>query len=116
MPRRRERVAPPPHPGGWDIRYADNAAAKGWVRVCRESPSNARAAWDALTAEPRHRSPRQHPLKGSRRTRLVNHVEMDQWQYEITGAGRIWYCIEDTRKTVWLTWAERAIPKQQNNA
>ena len=29
MPRRRDRVAPPPRPGEWDVRFEDNASAKG---------------------------------------------------------------------------------------
>lgn len=111
MPRRRERVAPPPLPGGWDIRYADNASAKGWEQVCRVAAANARSAWDALTSDPRHYSGRQHRLKGSRRTHAVNGVQMEQWQYEVTGAGRLWYCIDDENKTVWLTWAGTGHPK-----
>lgn len=111
MPRRRDRVAPPPRPGGWDIRFADNASAKGWEQICRESPSSARAAWEALTAAPRQHSRRQHPLRGSRRLYGVNGVEMEQWQYEVTGSGRIWYCIDDEKLTVWLTWVGSGHPK-----
>ena len=111
MPRRRDRVAPPPRPGGWDIRFADNASAKGWEQICRESPSSARAAWEALTAAPRQHSRRQHPLRGSRRLYGVNGVEMEQWQYEVTGSGRIWYCIDDQKKTVWLTRVSVGHPK-----
>ena len=111
MPRRSDRVAPPPRPGGWDIRFADNASAKGWEQICRESPSSARTAWEALTAEPRRHSRRQHPLRGSRRLYRVNGVEMEQWQYEVTGSGRIWYCIDDERMTVWLTWVGPGHPK-----
>jgi len=103
MPRRRDRVAPPPRPSGWDIRFEDNASAKGWEHLSRDSPSRARAAWEALTAEPRRRSSRQQRLKGRRRVYPVNGVEMEQWQYEVTGSGRIWYCIDDEKKTVWLT-------------
>ena len=29
--------------------------------------------------------------------------QMEQWQYEVTGSGRIWYCIDGQKKTVWLT-------------
>lgn len=27
---------------------------------------------------------------------------MEQWQYEVTEGGRLWYCIDDGRRTVWL--------------
>ena len=111
MPRRRDRVAPPPRPGGWDIRFVDNASAKGWEHLCRESPSSARAAWEAITAEPRRRGGRQHPLKGRRRLHPVDGVEKEQWQYEVTGSGRIWYCIDDRKMTVWLTRVSPGHPK-----
>ena len=111
MPRRRDRVAPPPRPGGWDVRFADNASAKGWEHLCRVSPASARAAWERLTAEPRRRGGRQHRLKGSRRVYPVNGVEMEQWQYEVTGSGRIWYCIDDKKTTVWLTRVSMGHPK-----
>ena len=111
MPRRRDRVAPPPRPGEWDVRFEDNASAKGWEQVSRDSPSSARAAWEALAAEPRRRRGRQHRLKGPPRVDRVNGVEMEQWQYEVTGSGRIWYCIDDQKKTVWLTRVSVGHPK-----
>jgi hypothetical protein len=37
---------------------------------------------------------------------------LDQWQYEITGAGRIWYCIDDERRVVHLTLAKVGHPRQ----
>jgi hypothetical protein len=62
MPKRKERVAPPPKPGGWDLRYATSDAVTGW-------------------------------------------------QYEVTAAGRLWYCIDDQHRTVWLTDATTGHPK-----
>ena len=111
MPRRGDRVAAPPRPDAWDIRYADNTAAKKWEQLCRDSPSNARAAWVALTSDPRGRSNRRHPLQGSYRTVPLNGTEMDQWQYEVTRSGRIWYCIDDKKKTVWLTQVSVGHPR-----
>lgn len=93
------------------MRYADNASAKGWEQLCRDAPSSVRAAWETLSAEPRQRSRRQHPLRGSRRKYSVNGIEMEQWQYEVTGAGRIWYCIDDQKMTLWLTWASPGHPR-----
>lgn len=43
---------------------------------------------------PRERTDRQHPLKGTLGTRTVNGEDMEQWQYEVTGGGRLWYVIE----------------------
>lgn len=111
MPKRRERVAPPPAAGGWDLRYATSEAVGGWGRLCAAAPANARAAWGRLSSDPRQRTDRQHPLRGSLGTRLVNGETLEQWQYEVTGAGRLWYCIDDQRRTVWLTAAMVGHPK-----
>ena len=43
--------------------------------------------------------------------RPVTGVKMEQWQYEVTGSVRIWYCIDDERMTVWLTWVGPGHPK-----
>lgn len=112
MPKRRERVAPPPKPGGWDLRYATGDAVTGWEKVCAAAPGNAHTAWEKLTTEPRERSDRQHPLKGALGIRLVNGETLEQWQYEVTGAGRLWYCIDAQRRIVWLTHAASGHPKQ----
>jgi hypothetical protein len=64
-----------------------------------------------MTADPRQRDNRQHPLKGALGTRIVNGIPMEQWQYEVTGAGRIWYCIDDARRVVWLMEAVTGHPK-----
>jgi hypothetical protein len=36
---------------------------------------------------------------------------MPQWQIEVTGAGRIWYLVDDDRKTVWIVEARTGHPK-----
>ena len=54
---------------------------------------------------------RQHPLRGKLGTRSVNGELLDQWQYEVTGGGRLWYCIDDKRHLVWLTGAMTGHPK-----
>ena len=50
-------------------------------------------------------------MQGSYRTRSRSGIEMEQWQYEVTGSGRIWYCIDDKKKTVWLTQVSLGHPK-----
>jgi hypothetical protein len=110
--KRRERVAPPPAKGGWDFRYATNDAAVGWDKVCAAASANARVAWERITVDPRNRDGRQHPLKGKLGTRIVNGTVMEQWQYEVTGGGRLWYCIDDERRIIWLTEAMPGHPKE----
>ena len=110
MPKRRERVAPPPRTGGWDLRYGTNDAVAG-SNVCAAAPTNSRTAWERITSDPRQRDARQHPLRGSLGRRIVNGTPMEQWQYEVIGAGRLWYCIDDEHRTVWLTDAVTGHPK-----
>ena len=111
VPKRKERVAPPPAPTGWDLRYATSNATKGWEDVCSAAANNAPTAWERITADPRQRDDRQHPLKGSLGSRTINGEKLDQWQYEVTAGGRIWYCIDDARRTVWMTDAHVGHPK-----
>ncbi len=49
----------------------------------------------------------QAPPDGFSTPRIV-----DQWQHEVTGAGRIWYCIHDERRVVYLTLATVGHPPQ----
>jgi hypothetical protein len=35
-----------------------------------------------------------------------------QWQYEVAGAARIWYCVGDETHVVWVTHAATGHPKQ----
>lgn len=111
MPKRRERVAPPPKSGGWDFRYATSEAVSGWERVCAAAPGNARTAWERITGDPRRRDERQHPLKGRLGSRVVTGKTLEQWQFEVTGGGRLWYCTDDEKRTVWLTDAMVGHPK-----
>lgn len=36
---------------------------------------------------------------------------LEQWQYEVTGAGRAWYCVDDKHHRVLLTLATTGHPK-----
>ena len=112
MPKRGERVAPPPGPDEWDLRFGDKASVDGWDRLCSLAPGSALAAWTALRSSPRTRSGRQHPLKGEFATRSIGGRTVEQWQYEVTGAGRIWYCIDDDRRVVHLTLATVGHPRR----
>jgi hypothetical protein len=79
--------------------------------VCAAAPTNCRTAWERITSDPRRRDARQHQLRGSLGNRIVNGILMEQWQYEVTGAGRIWYCVDEEHRTVWLTDAATGHPK-----
>ena len=113
MPKRGERVAPPPRAPDWDLRFATGEAAAGWEELSRKGPGPTRDAFDALARNPRDRSDlgRQHQLKGELGTRVVGGVALEQWQYEVTGAGRVWYCVDDRNRRVLLTLAMTGHPK-----
>ncbi len=36
---------------------------------------------------------------------------MEQWQYEVTGGGRIWYLVDIERSTLWVKAATTGHPK-----
>lgn len=111
MPARGDRVARPPKPGGWDFRYAEKAVADGWEQLCRQAAGPTGAAFDAIVSDPRSRSSRQFPLKGALGSRTIKGKDLDQWEYEVTGAGRVFYCIDDKNSVVWLTLASVGHPK-----
>jgi hypothetical protein len=73
--KRKERVAPPPTTDVWDFRFATNEAIKGCEQIGSVAPANARAAWARITNDPRQRDARQHPLKDSLGSRVVDGTE-----------------------------------------
>ncbi len=114
MPAKRgDRVAPPARPGGWEARFATAEAAKGWEDLCRSTPSNTWEAFIVLTERPTtpENRARQHRLRGQFATRFVGGRSLEQWQYEATAAGRIWYCPDPDKRIVWVVVASSAHPK-----
>lgn len=108
-----ERAAPPPVGDEFDPRFASSQAAAGWEQLARRAPGNLRRAFDAIRADPRSRylPDRQHRLKGSLGTAAWKGESLERWQYEVTGGGRVWYLIDDVRKTAWITYAGTGHPK-----
>ncbi len=106
------RGAEIPRPRPWTVRAADRQAYQGWQRLLTVVPDNLDRAWVALTSDPRQIDQRQHPLKGALGVVKVGGATIEQWQYEITGGGRIWYAIDDDARTLWITRAGAGHPKQ----
>ncbi|WP_369182744.1 hypothetical protein [Streptomyces sp. Y1] len=94
------------------MRAADRQAHAGWQQLLKQVPENLDRAWVAITGEPRRVDQRQHPLKGTLGTAKVAGALLEQWQYEVSGGGRIWYAIDDERRTLWITRAGAGHPKQ----
>lgn len=75
--------------------------------------ANTWEAWVVLTDRPTHpeNPARQHRLRGKLAERQVSGQTLEQWQYEVTAAGRIWYCPDAERRIVWVVAAGPAHPK-----
>jgi hypothetical protein len=91
-------------PRGWEPRFATSEAAKGWEELRRVGGAAMGEAWTALTERPvrPHDPARQHRLHGLLAEREVGGRRLPQWQYELAGGGRIWYCPDAERRVVWV--------------
>jgi len=112
--KRGDRAAPPARPGQYAIRFATNDAAKGWEELCRQAPGNTRSAFEAIESDPSPSPPtsRHHQLKGQLATDGYGGRQLEQWQYEVTGAGRIWYLIDRDARTCWIREAGTGHPRK----
>ncbi|MEU0564540.1 hypothetical protein ABZ297_03940 [Nonomuraea sp. NPDC005983] len=98
------------------MRFADRRAAEGWSHLLAHAQENLDRAWVAITGDPRHVDSRQHPLKGALGVVKVGGDALEQWQYEATSGGRVWYAIDDERRTLWITRAGTGHPKHASSA
>jgi hypothetical protein len=112
-PKRGDRAAPPPIGAEYDLRFANTEAADGWEHLGRHAPGNLRRAFEKIRAAPRaaDNPDRQHRLKGKLGTSVFKGQELERWQYEVTGGGRIWYLLEATNSTASITYAGTGHPK-----
>ncbi|WP_024796565.1 hypothetical protein [Tomitella biformata] len=113
-PKRGDRVAPPANPAeGWELRFATTDAVKGWEALCQQAPANTLTAWTEMRSRPENPgpTPRHHQLKGSLATAAHGGTAMEQWQYEVTASGRIWYLVDTARRTLWIKAAGTGHPK-----
>lgn len=101
---RNDRVAPPAHPEGYVVRFLNNEAAKGWEDFVQAAPNPLWAAWQTLITTPQKpaNKSRHHRLKGLLSTLELKGNVFEQWQYEVTAGGRIWFCVDEAKRTVWL--------------
>ena len=86
----------------------------GWEDLCKQAQNAMRQAWEQLSKDPLDPSTpnRQHRLQGVLSSREIGGKELPQWQYEITGAARIWYCPDVTKRIVHITLASCGHPKE----
>ncbi|WP_431953115.1 hypothetical protein [Nocardia lijiangensis] len=53
-----------------------------------------------------------HRLSDTFGTRVIAGRTLEQWQYEVTAGGRIWYCPDPEQRIVWVVSARTGHPKQ----
>ncbi|MEU0539268.1 hypothetical protein ABZ319_05300 [Nocardia sp. NPDC005978] len=49
-------------------------------------------------------------MHGPLATRSIGGNLLDQWQYEVTAGGRIWYCPQTEKCIVWIVYAGTGHP------
>lgn len=110
MPKRLDDVAPPTRGDEWAIKYGTSEAASGWSELCKQAPGVTREAWERMRDRPLERTDTQKPLASDLGSRLVGGRTLPQWQIDITSGGRVWYCVDEEKKVVWLMLASMGHP------
>lgn len=109
MTRRGEAIE---RPRPWTVRAADRSAGEGWDKLVAQFPEAADRAFVAVTSDPRRTDERQHRLKGALALVRVAGKDLEQWQFEVLAAGRLFYAIDDEARALWVTAASIGHPKE----
>lgn len=110
-PKRGQQIPPPPADQEWDLRYATRESL-ALPEVERQLPGTTGTAKEHMRRTPLQRTDVCKPLKGSTvGTRRIGGKDLPQWQYDISGAGRILYCPDPIARIVWVTYAGVGHPK-----
>ena len=74
---------------------------------------NTYRAWMTMRTNPRPptETPRHHRLKGGLAHGTHRGRTCEQWQIEVTGAGRVWYLLDTAADTRWITFAGTGHPR-----
>ena len=118
MPARSRRSRgnePPSDRAQWALRAASAAAAKEWERAKAAEPELLRAVAERLRERPLDRSDnpnRTHRLKPPLDAKRIGDRKLAQWQYELSGAGRIHYCPDVKARVVWITMVTLTHPRE----
>ena len=114
MSGRGARVPAPPTGKQWDLRFANKKASDNWNQLCSAAATNCATMHAQLTEDPRQavNPSRHHRLLGELGTGTHGGRKLEQWQYEITGSGRVWFLIDDDKRKVWLTHVQPGHPSK----
>ncbi len=65
-----------------------------------------------MRSNPRPAEDKRHTrLRGDLATRSFDGRDLEQWKIEVTGGGRIFYLVDDAKRTVWVVVATQRHPK-----
>ena len=98
---------------GWVIKPASEQARKEWESALLAEPELMAIERERLRTRPMDRSDnprRTAQLKYRLATRTIDGKVLPQWQREVTGSGRVWYCPDKETGIVWITKAELRHP------
>ncbi|MCX6387506.1 MAG: hypothetical protein NTX07_02100 [Solirubrobacterales bacterium] len=110
------RGAKVPRPTGkheWTLRFANRQADAAWKELANSRVAHALAKfYDIAARDPRGSSDpgRHHRLRGELGTNVRSGRSLEQWQYEFTSGGRIWFVIDDDERTVWVALVSSGHP------
>lgn len=111
-PKRLDRVAPPPVQGEWNVRFGETKAVSGWDDLCGQAQTNTRDAYELMRSNPRPPEDARHTrLRGNLAKRSFRGRELEQWEIEVTGGGRVFYLVDDAERTVWVVHAGAGHPR-----
>jgi CubicO group peptidase (beta-lactamase class C family) len=110
---RGDRVAPPAGSDDWEVRFGNNEAAKGWEELCRCASANTLNAWLLMRSNPSPtvQTSRHHRLRSALAFGVHRGEAYPQWQIEVTAGGRVWYLVDEVRRTCWVMLATARHPK-----
>ncbi|MEI6624426.1 MAG: hypothetical protein WCP28_21245 [Actinomycetes bacterium] len=110
MPKRLDDVAQPAAAGQWRIRFGTSDAASNWTELVNHYSNTVREAWERMRLHPLERTDTQKPLAGSLGSRRVGGIDLPQWQFDISSGARLWYCVDEDARTVWVMLASTGHP------
>lgn len=94
MTKRGARLTRPVPADEWELVAITTEAARGWAQLEATEPNALARAYDHLTNDPTQHSSRQHRMKGHYATGTYEGKTFERWQYEVSGASRIWYFVD----------------------
>jgi len=99
----------------WELKPASAKAKSEWDAAKASEPDLMENVHERLCTRPLDRgdNPRRtHQLKGPLAFKWVEEKKLPQWQHEITGGGRVWYCPDRSTHIVWLVKATLSHPHE----